>query len=1031
MVNAMIRIEKLSSAERKALLSVALLPPPVNLDLLIGLIDVSPVKTLQWLENLVDLKILNRCRSEGVGFYMLKSPQSAANIMESYSESEKAHLADTLVDLFQKSDLQHGQKSLTIAHILYTAARFKPDAVKDLLHTADRHHEKGDIATSTLYYQYILDHWQEIPDPLVSRKTYMDAVLGLIATCGHLKPLDQQRPLLTQARETAIELDDAERQCLINLRLAHVLKTEGNYEEASEIYDKAWKLAERLGRDDLLKQAALFTSDFLFWKGLVADAIARYEHVIGNLEEFPADPATLKACATLGWCYGICGQTARGAGLIEAVLNKAKELRLIQVRVYALLMGVLNFLEARRITEAAALLDDLFQHSEETLGNYILWAGYASKAFILSFQGDLEGCYQYQSKAHAKSKEFGWHHHRGPWNFDYMDMLEDTGILHPEMNYDSEIRRLSDWPDVYMKGVGLRYRAQRLLKKGASSSQIIANLKRSIDILRRAGAKLEIARAQVLLARMFLQQQKKEKARELLEEAYSVLHAVNPELFPEELRPYLEGEKKEDFIINTMLEVSNVIGTVQNRDRLLERIINLLMRLTGAGRGAFFFIGPQNRPELVASRNLDSAIVESAPFRSSYDIILKVINIRREIAEPATSINASGWLLCSPIILRERIIGAIYLDNTLAGLSPPRNIISFLKVVTSQLAIAINNAEAYEEIERLKDRLEDETRFYRMELECLPHNRQIVGESASIKAVQAEIERVGGTDSTVLITGETGSGKELVARAIHRFSAKREGPFIPVNAASLDSGIIASELFGHEKGAFTGASYLRRGRFELADGGSLFLDDIDTIPLDIQARILRTIQEKEFERVGGSKTIKTDFRLIAATNQSLSELIYQGAFRADLYYRLNVFPIHIEPLRERKEDIPLLANHFLSLFNSKMGKNIKKVSGQDMRKLTNYSWPGNVRELKHIIERAVILSDGDYLVLPDLQENGCPSAHKSLLNHKEMERAHILNALKQCGGKVSGPNGAARLLELKPTTLYAKIKKLAINKSLQ
>ncbi|HKI49263.1 MAG TPA: sigma 54-interacting transcriptional regulator, partial [Desulfobacteria bacterium] len=390
-----------------------------------------------------------------------------------------------------------------------------------------------------------------------------------------------------------------------------------------------------------------------------------------------------------------------------------------------------------------------------------------------------------------------------------------------------------------------------------------------------------------------------------------------------------------------------------------------------------------------------------------------------------------GWALCCPVLLQNRLLAIIYLDNALVGLSPPRRSLSLLRVVNNQLAIALDNARAYEEIARLKDRLEDETQFYRMEMESFPHGQQIIGDSAMVRGILQQLDRVGPTDSAVLITGETGVGKELVARAIHRLSRRNGSPFIPVNTASLEQGVIASELFGHEKGAFTGAFKRRRGRFELADHGTLFLDDVDTLSLEIQTRILRVLQEKAFERVGGDRTIHSDFRLIAATNQDLSSLVKAGRFRSDLYYRLKVFPIHVPPLRDRKEDIPALVSHFLNVNNNRLGKSIKGVSKADLTRLNAYLWPGNIRELEHIVERAAILSDGEFLRIPELSPDADKGAcFEKMRSLKEMERGYILEALGRCRWRVSGKGGAAQLLDLKPTTLYAKMRKLEIRKNL-
>ncbi len=306
---------------------------------------------------------------------------------------------------------------------------------------------------------------------------------------------------------------------------------------------------------------------------------------------------------------------------------------------------------------------------------------------------------------------------------------------------------------------------------------------------------------------------------------------------------------------------------------------------------------------------------------------------------------------------------------------------------------------------------------------------EIVGAAAVIKKVFRGIEQVAATDSTVLLLGETGTGKELVARAIHKMSRRKDRALIKVNCAALPAGLIESELFGHEKGAFTGALARKIGRFELANGGTIFLDEIGDLPPDLQIKLLRILQEGEFERVGGTHTLKADVRVIAATNRDLEQAIVEAQFRSDLFYRLNVFPIHIPPLRERKEDIPLLVGHFARRYGSKFGKRIQTIPQKTMQSLQAYPWPGNVRELENVIERAVIISPGAQLALGDwIPRLHIASNGKQLLTIEELERNHILEMLELTGWRVSGDTGAAKLLGLKPTTLEARMKKLGIKR---
>ncbi len=333
-------------------------------------------------------------------------------------------------------------------------------------------------------------------------------------------------------------------------------------------------------------------------------------------------------------------------------------------------------------------------------------------------------------------------------------------------------------------------------------------------------------------------------------------------------------------------------------------------------------------------------------------------------------------------------------------------------------------------MEQEKARLEVQNVYLQEEIKGSHNFEELIGSSTSLKKVLKQVERVAPTDSTVLITGETGTGKELIARAIHNLSPRKNKPLVKVNCAAIPAGLIESELFGHEKGAFTGALTRKMGRFEVADKGTIFLDEIGELPLDLQSKLLRVLQEGEFERVGGTQTFKIDVRVIAATNRNLEQLSKAGQYRPDLYYRLNVFPIHLPALREREEDIPLLVQYFVQKHGMRLGKKIDRISDRMMSTLQRYQWPGNIRELEHVIERAVILSEGTELEPIDWLS---PAPNTALANGKtltleEMERQHICDVLEQTSWRVSGDKGAAAILGLKPTTLEARMKKLGITR---
>jgi formate hydrogenlyase transcriptional activator len=390
-------------------------------------------------------------------------------------------------------------------------------------------------------------------------------------------------------------------------------------------------------------------------------------------------------------------------------------------------------------------------------------------------------------------------------------------------------------------------------------------------------------------------------------------------------------------------------------------------------------------------------------------------------------------VLFTPLILRGRAIGTFNLAGRVPGAFSEDDVL-FFEQVAQHMTSAVANAQAYSEIQSLKDELQRENVYLKDELSTEHHFFEVVGTNPQLTQALRDAERVALTDATVLIRGETGTGKELIARAIHRLSSRRDRALIKVNCAALPETLIASELFGHERGAFTGAVARKPGRFELADGGTIFLDEIGDLPLEIQVKILRVLQEREFERVGGTQPIKTDVRIIAATNRDLESLISRGAFRQDLYYRLNVFPITVPPLRERPEDIRELAMHMVRKHSRRQNKKITRLSQKTMNLLQTYHWPGNVRELENLVERAVILCEGDILSFDErwlAPGSAPPSGDFKTLEEIEAhlvdtQKRFFQNVLMTTGGRVYGPHGAAELLNLKPTTLQSRLKALGL-----
>jgi formate hydrogenlyase transcriptional activator len=395
---------------------------------------------------------------------------------------------------------------------------------------------------------------------------------------------------------------------------------------------------------------------------------------------------------------------------------------------------------------------------------------------------------------------------------------------------------------------------------------------------------------------------------------------------------------------------------------------------------------------------------------------------------------------CSlPLLSHERVLGTLNLGRLRESAFTSEDV-EFLTQVAQQIAIAVENGLSYRQIADLKEKLDKERLYLEDEIRTSNNFEEIIGESPALRHVLTQVEIVAPTDSTVLIQGETGTGKELIARAIHSLSGRRARTFVKLNCAAIPTGLLESELFGHEKGAFTGAIAQKIGRFELAQGGTLFLDEVGDIPLELQSKFLRVLQEQEFERLGSTRTIHVDIRLVAATNRDLAAMVADRQFRSDLYYRLNVFPILNPPLRERDEDIPQLVSYFARKFARRMGKTITTIPTATMDALARYDWPGNIRELENFIERAVILSRGEMLDVPLGELKGrdvltrpeaaaastaTPAAVSTL---EDAERDHIRRALDQANWLVGGPSGAAAILGMKRTTLQSKMARLGIEK---
>jgi len=536
--------------------------------------------------------------------------------------------------------------------------------------------------------------------------------------------------------------------------------------------------------------------------------------------------------------------------------------------------------------------------------------------------------------------------------------------------------------------------------------------------------------------------------------------AVDNVLHDETARRVQQELERDRDRLRLLLEVNNAVVSNLGMDAVFAAVSKALQRAIQHDGCSLLMYEPETRQYrchvLRVAKN-DSFVEEGradttskSPFCTAFSSKKPAVFREQDLKDMAPESGIAQHLLaegvksfcCVPLLSHDRVLGTMNVGRLVEDAFTPEDV-ELLCQVAQQVAIAVENGLAYQEIAELKEKLSKEKLYLEDEIRTEHNFDEIVGESASLRQVLKQVEIVAPTDSTVLIQGETGTGKELIARAIHNLSSRRDRTFVKLNCAAIPTGLLESELFGHEKGAFTGAIAQKVGRFELANGGTLFLDEVGEIPLELQSKFLRVLQEQEFERLGSNRTIRVDIRLVAATNRDLGEMVTGKEFRSDLFYRLNVFPIVSPPLRERREDVAPLVHHFARKFAARMKKRIETIPAETMVALSQYHWPGNIRELENFIERAVILSRGSELAVPLAELRQLALARPSVVpvaagtsasaasassTLEEAEREHIRRALEQTNWMVGGPAGAAAKLGMKRTTLQSRMAKLGLGR---
>lgn len=873
---------------------------------------------------------------------------------------------------------------------------------------------------------------------------FVKAAIEYSKSVDYSEQVKNAYPALKEALIRAKKMEDLVSRATIEMHLSNVNWFRGQQTKSYRHYERACALAISIKDQNWQRTFSIFKVMESFVWGKYKEALVDYEKFIPDVAKYPRYWFSFKGAIYLGMCLAYTGQITQGLGMVHSIRNHCRKMGNLSVACEAGVQLANVLIDIRQVEkaiyyinetlqDAAVIQNDLYKASllyQLAYCNY-LKKDYESSVSVLRERLKIQGDVLNKQPIYPFDLELAW-----AMDQKKFPQVEDFNL--PKL-IQKHIRVLN----IAVKGFAFRYKALTEMREGLPSAQILDSLFQSQKWLEESGHKTELARTRLNISQHYRAVGEKEKAEKMEALAKEDLGSIEIDLIPDDLRVFNNTPRSEKDILKEILKLSREIASIRDAKELLHQIVFTANRITGAERGAIFLLDKKDKasiPQLRASRTLTDQDIAEPEFERSLALIKKTATTGTGCVRVFDEDQNEGALIhsrihsciCVPMVTRDKVVGVMYHDNSLLASNFKETDLEILSHFAAQAAIAIDNAQAYAEVQRLNQTLKEEKEYYKeKDLENV-HFDEIVGKSQAIIKVLSNVKRVADTDTTILILGETGVGKELVARAIHIQSSRKKKAFIRVHCSALPESLISSELFGHEKGAFTGASERRIGRFELADNGTIFLDEIGELPLEIQVHLLRILQTGEFERVGGSKTIKSNFRLILATNRDLEREVREKRFRLDLYYRINVFPIIVPPLRERKEDIPLLASYFLNLYGRLLNKPLYNIRQKDVEKLMRYDWPGNVRELENVIERAIILSSGSKLTLPDIQSKTYSATENlregQLPSLKENERRLIVAALSQTRGKVQGKGGAAELLEINPHTLKSRMRKLGITR---
>lgn len=1006
--------------------------------------------SLDWLEELAEMKasVVLSVLEGGVQEGLLSRKRPAVYVF--VRKETRSQYADRLTD--EKKEQCHRKIATILIRELSDDDSLALEVAQHFLcipgdwGTCEWLVKAGEIYAKSFQAEKAIRCFSRVLNELSSQKGGNEDRLFVKAAMGHSNVYagraDTKKCLsfLLEARERVKNLHEQSSEILLEMHIAKYERLRSEFDKALDRFERAFSNIEGINNPALTAAATVFQTYFLFWQGRFLDVIEVYEKSVPEVDRYPVGHFPIVAAMMVGHCYTMVGQITQGLGMLDAIYNYCLRQGDNYLSSHANACIAMVMLSINRFEDASRYLRLSLKEADKSENRWVS----NLDALMLAFTNYLKG--------NTRKALQHLHEHRTKNVLPTQDPVGDLYVFElcwamecgkltslPELSLEKQINFALSQKNIFLKGIAYRYKALLGKSKGMPNEEIARLLTSSDEFLKQSGNRLEFARTKLELARFYLSTGNKSKGKAAIQTASDILSPIDAELIPDDLRPLIEDQNFERTILAEILNLAEEMAAKQGKGGSLQQIVVTANHLIGAERGALLLIDEDtgaSKIHLRASKNLTIEQIYDPQFDSSRKMIRGVIvSGKGQVSETgpteSTALPSSEMIrssICVPVILRKKIVGVLYHENRLLSNVFKESHLKLLAYLAAQAALTLDYERVTENVEQLsrKNNEENPPRVVETAPSCRVEG--LVGTSRTMKYVFDQINRIAQSDTNVLILGETGVGKNLVAEAIHRQSMRNDGPFVTVQCSALTESLITSELFGHEKGAFTGATNRMIGRFELANKGTLFLDEIGDLSLDVQARLLRVLQSKEFERVGGGKeTLTSDFRLVAATNRNLEEDVRAKRFREDLYYRINVFPLYIPPLRERREDIPLLVYHFLRLYATQERSVDEQVSREVIDALMRRDWPGNIRELQNVIQRGVVLGKNSHFQLPP-EEIVLPktAGATGIETLEDNERGHIIRALQKTGWKVRGQGGAAEILNINPSTLRCRMKKLKI-----